>query len=135
MRNIKKILIHCSDSDLIIHDSIEVIREWHLDRGFSDIGYHYFIDKNGTVFTGRKVKTMGAHCRGQNKESIGICLSGKYDFSAFQFQACKDLIMFLIHAFDVKEKNILPHKVFNKNKTCPNFDIKKVLPNMEQSCI
>lgn len=53
------------------------IRRWHVDNnGWSDIGYHYLIDRNGQVIEGRPVSRSGAHVRGRNKQSIGIALMG-----------------------------------------------------------
>lgn len=75
MRKINKVILHCSDSDYANHDDIKVIKEWHLARKFNDVGYHYFIRKDGLIQKGRDITIIGAHCKGQNKSSIGICLS------------------------------------------------------------
>lgn len=128
MRKIEEIIIHCSATDLDRFDNIESIRTWHIEKGWSDIGYHYFISKDGTLNFGRKIKTIGAHCRGHNKNSIGICLSGEFYFTKFQFKTCQDLIRNLMHIFNLKEGAIKPHSLYNKNKVCPNFNIKKALP-------
>lgn len=128
MRKIEQIIIHCSSSDHDRHDNIKSIRSWHLEKGWRDIGYHYFINKSGHVAFGRKIKTIGAHCRGENKDSIGICLSGNIHFTEFQYHSCQLLIKNLMHIFDLDENDIRPHNVYNKNKTCPNFNIKKVIP-------
>lgn len=55
----------------------DTIRAWHLQRGFSDIGYHYIIDRNGNVYPGRPLNIMGAHALGVNQTSIGILLIEK----------------------------------------------------------
>ena len=52
-RHVSRVFLHCSASDNPKHDKISVIRKWHLDKGWSDVGYHYFIRKDGTVEEGR----------------------------------------------------------------------------------
>ena len=75
MREIKQIHIHCSatKTDNI---SASTIRRWHLQRGWSDIGYHYVIGLDGKIEAGRPVSKIGAHAKGYNKTSIGICYIG-----------------------------------------------------------
>lgn len=59
------------------HDAdVDEIREWHLDRGFRDVGYHYVIRRDGRVQEGRTLEAMGAHLKGYNNQSVGICLVG-----------------------------------------------------------
>ena len=81
MRTINKIILHCSDSDNVGHDNIDEIRRWHLLKNWLDIGYHFFITKSGELQYGRPLWMEGAHCKEYNKNSIGICLSGKEDFT------------------------------------------------------
>lgn len=122
-REINKIIIHCSDSDYLTHDNIEVIRSWHKARMFSDVGYHYFIDKAGILHKGRDLSTIGAHCAGHNKDSIGICFSGKNHFSAQQMMTGQLLLDVLLGMFNLKARDVFPHNHFNHGKTCPNFDV------------
>ena len=75
MRNINLIVLHHSQSDITAHDDIGVIREWHKERGFKDVGYHYFIRKDGMIQKGRQLDVVGAHCKGKNKSSIGIVIT------------------------------------------------------------
>lgn len=56
-----------------------MVKAWHLDRGFRDVGYHYMIDGQGELHKGRKDSEVGAHCRGKNKDSIGICVFGNFE--------------------------------------------------------
>ena len=71
----RKIVVHYSASDV---GDVEMFREWHKARGWSDVGYHYVIDNDpdGQIQYGRSVLHMGAHTRGHNSYSIGICLVG-----------------------------------------------------------
>lgn len=122
-RKINMLVAHCSDSDIPAHDSIDVIREWHRERGFSDIGYAYFITKDGTVHPGRSEEQVGAHVRGHNATSIGICLSGRKEFTEKQFEAFKKLCFELTRKYGLEKQDIIAHSQLDKNKTCPNFDL------------
>lgn len=122
MRNIKEIIIHCSDSDIKSHDNLETIRNWHIARGWADIGYHYVITKDGEVHVGRPLQQVGAHCKGRNKESIGICLTGKSKFTPSQFISLGIVCKELMDAFGLQLNDIFPHRKFSEFKTCPNFD-------------
>lgn len=79
MRNIDLIVIHCSATREGHELSLEQLREMHLARGFSDIGYHFYIRRDGTILNGRPIERIGAHVKGHNKTSIGICYEGGLD--------------------------------------------------------
>ena len=94
MREIKKIVIHCSDSTW---GTSEDINRWHLERGWDGIGYHYVITNgrakstdsykeqdDGSIEKGRPVEKTGAHVRGHNSDSIGVCLIGTHWFTSRQ---------------------------------------------------
>ena len=77
MRNINEIIIHCSATREGQDISVDTIREWHVDgRGWSDIGYHFYIDINGKIWKGRDIDRSGAHCKNHNRNSIGVCYCG-----------------------------------------------------------
>jgi N-acetyl-anhydromuramyl-L-alanine amidase AmpD len=120
MRKIKKAIIHCSASDIDSHDDINVIRQWHIERGFNDVGYHFFIKNNGVIEKGRDIHVVGAHCKGENTNSVGICLHGNKQFSNMQFMALSRLLESLVVIFP--EITIHGHNEFS-SKTCPNFDV------------
>lgn len=124
LADIKIIIIHCSDSDN--DEDIAEITKWHQGRGFHTVGYHYYINKSGLQI-GRPLDIVGAHCKGFNTESIGICLGGKTIFTVGQFKAAAKLIDSLYLAMpNIKAGGIFPHRMFDANKTCPNFDIDKI---------
>ena len=75
-RKIDKIIVHCSATPEGKDYSVDTIRKWHLQRGFSDIGYHYIIYRDGSIHTGRDESVIGAHCKGHNSNSIGVCYIG-----------------------------------------------------------
>ena len=124
--DINEIILHCSDSDNLAHDDISVIRKWHVDeRGFDDVGYHYFIKFEGQVQKGRDLSYAGSHCQNHNKNSIGICLHGKLAFTTEQYRALRLLIGELEARFTISR--IVGHHFHQPAKTCPNFSVKDFL--------
>lgn len=122
MRSINKHIIHCSDSDF---GDVNVIRLWHYARGFKDVGYHFVIRQDGEIELGRPLNEMGAHCAKFNRNSIGTCLIGKDKFNKKQLQSLQKLHAMLSSMFP--KITYHAHNEFNTNKTCPNFNVDKVL--------
>lgn len=142
-RSIKMIVIHQTGSSLAAHDNIETIREWHTMRGFvgadgvtgthDDVGYHYVILKNGAVKRGRDEDTVGAHTKGYNTPSLGVCLCGlggaknkegkeiEHPTEA-QKKALEILLIDICSRHDLEKKDILPHSDLGKTE-CPGFDL------------
>ena len=80
MREINKIIVHCADTPEGRDVKTEEIKRWHTEeRGWSDIGYHWVVELDGSVHAGRDESINGAHCRGHNSDSIGICYVGGAD--------------------------------------------------------
>ncbi len=80
MRQIKKIVIHCSATPRNKDFSAEDIRDWHVKgNGWDDIGYHYVVRLDGSMEYGRMVDKYGAHVKGHNYDTIGICYIGGMD--------------------------------------------------------
>jgi len=127
-RKVNRVFIHCSASDNPDHDTIDVIREWHVDeRGFRDVGYHYFIPKSGNIEIGRDIEEIPAAQKGHNTGSIAICLSGLDEdrFTEDQFETLRELCLEIHDAYDGK---ITFHGHCEvSNKTCPVFDYVSVL--------
>lgn len=135
MRQINKIIVHCSatypDQDV----GVDTIRKWHVEeRGWSDIGYHYVVRRDGTVEEGRPITKAGAHCKGHNADSIGVCLEGglipdtkepSKDYTAQQLKSLGNLILTLRSKYGTKDRVIAlyGHNEFDTEKTCPNFDV------------
>ena len=130
MRTIDKIIVHCSATREGQHVTVQQIRQWHLQRNFADIGYHYVIYLDGTVHKGRPLEKAGAHCKGYNAHSIGICYVGGLDRqgkpkdtrTAAQKAALLTLIRELRQRFP--RATVHGHREF-ANKACPCFDAKK----------
>lgn len=122
MRKITRHIIHCSDS---LSGDVKSIRHYHVSKGWKDIGYHFIIRPDGVIEQGRPLEQMGAHCKDQNKFSIGTCLIGRSIFTDNQINSLKRLHKTLESIFGRLDK--YGHKDFNKNKTCPNFEVYKIL--------
>jgi hypothetical protein len=108
------------------------VRAWHTVRGFSDVGYHLFIWLNGKVELGRPIKNPGAHCRGNNSHSIGICLGGKDVTTKRQKQSLVNWIKHYMQIFDLKPSDVKGHYEYNENKTCPNLDMDELRKKLKE---
>ena len=75
-RCIDLIVIHCSATRATRSYTVDDCRRDHRARGYADIGYHFYITRDGVVHRGRPLHTEGAHARGFNRRSIGICYEG-----------------------------------------------------------
>ena len=131
MRTISEFIIHCSATPEGKNFTVADIRQWHLARGFRDIGYHYVIYRDGTLHTGRLVAQVGAHCTGHNRHSIGICYIGgcakdgktpKDTRTKEQKATLKRLLTALHRRFP--HATLHGHREF-ANKACPSFDCHK----------
>lgn len=79
MRKIDLIVIHCSASRADRDFTETDLEVCHRRRGFNGIGYHFYIRKNGDIKTTRPIERIGAHAKGFNRTSIGICYEGGLD--------------------------------------------------------
>lgn len=135
-RKITEIIIHCTATPEGKDYDIPTIRAWHLKRGFSDIGYHYVISRDGTIMKGRDESVIGAHCTGHNSISIGVCYVGGLEKDGktpkdTRTPAQKKSLLDLLH--ELKNKypmvKIYSHRDF-ANKACPCFDATKEYKNI-----
>lgn len=131
MREISKAIVHCTATPEGRPTTVEDIRSWHKARGWSDIGYHYVIYLDGSIHEGRPVERMGAHCKGQNKGSIGVAYVGGIDKKHLKpkdtrTKAQKDALIEILKEFkhlycDIK---IYGHRDFS-SKACLALTLKK----------
>ena len=101
---------------------IEEIRRWHINRGWSDVGYHYYIRRDGEIQKGREETVRGAHARGMNTDSLGICFEGHGDYEPLtqeQRNALCDLYSGIESRWDIPPQHVSGHREFNEEKTCP----------------
>ena len=130
MRTIKEIIIHCSATQEGKDYTVADIDRWHRARGFKKVGYHFVIYRNGDIHVGRSLSEIGAHCKGHNAISIGICYIGglskdgkpKDTRTIEQKAALQALIDQLMEEYP--EATIHGHNEFSA-KACPCFDVKK----------
>lgn len=133
MRQIKRIIIHCSATPAQMDIGVDEIRSWHVkDNGWRDIGYHYVIRRSGIIEDGRPESLPGAHTSGYNGDSLGICLVGggsdtgepDSNFTGKQFTALELLLRRL--KIQYGSATIHGHREFS-NKACPSFDVQEWL--------
>lgn len=134
MRDIWHISIHCSASDVASHDNVETIRKWHVEeRGWSDIGYHFIITKNGDIHECRPITRTPAAVKNNNSGNIAICLTGKDEFTESQFKSLRQLVRNLQFDYQITDDNVKGHNEYleHKSRKCPNFNVQKVLKTIE----
>lgn len=128
------IVIHCSDEPARRKTGVKEIRRWHRAKGWLDIGYHYVIKTDGTVEVGRKHDVMGAHVRGHNQHSLGICMIGgsnkdltgpEDNFTRKQWESLDQLLRSLRELYPFAE--IKGHNELDDRKACPSFDVQEYL--------
>lgn len=170
MSSIQKLVIHCSATQngkrlgSTHHTAAQLIDSWHASRGFKrqswrcrafnphlkHIGYHFVIDTDGKVETGRAIGEVGAHAKGHNTGSIGICLVGGItadkrnhgEYTAKQWQALHRLLRELEAQYP--DANICGHRDLSPDingdgtitpnewlKACPCFDVWEWLDSEE----
>ena len=131
MREINRIIIHCSATREGQDITVETIKDWHVNgNGWSDIGYHYCIRLNGDIEPGRGIEKRGAHVRGHNDDSIGICYIGgcegdgqtpKDTMTPEQEEAMRELVYSLRMVW-TKKLTLHGHNEFS-DKACPSFKV------------
>jgi len=138
MRKINKIIIHCSATPECRDVKASTVKKWHTDKGWTDIGYHFVVELDGTIVEGRPIKKVGAHTYGYNSSSIGICYIGGMtsDMSEpldtrteAQKESLNVLLMYL-HLV-VPEASIHGHNEF-KNKACPSFNVQEEYKHLKK---
>ena len=119
-RNVNKIIIHRTASPK--STTVDQIRDWHVNgRGWSDIGYHFIVLEDGSVAAGRHINRTGAHCKGQNKASIGIAITGNTSEeppSQIQLESLWGKIKMLMAEYNLSRANVYAHKDFSATECC-----------------
>ena len=136
MRKINKIIIHCTATPEGRDVSISDVRRWHVEeRGWRDVGYHFLIQRDGTIDEGRPIEQTGAHTRGHNWDSIGIAYVGGMSKDMTEpkdtrTEEQKDaLVDLLCQLKDTYGGIIYGHRDFS-SKACPSFDAKSEYENI-----
>ena len=142
MRPINEIVVHCTATrpdwwaGRSTRDKVAEVRRWHVNgRGWSDIGYHYLIDRDGTIAEGRPIGRVGAHVRGRNRNTIGVSLFGGHggaefdqfadNFTPEQDAALRQLLTELCERYP--DIDIISGHNEYAAKACPTFDVREWL--------
>lgn len=143
-RTINLIVVHCSATPATADIGVKELTQWHRERGFRTIGYHWVIRRDGTVEAGRPEAETGAHVEGYNANSIGVCMVGgvakdaktvEENFTAAQFGALASTLYGLLHRYP--EALVCGHRDLSPDKNrdgkitpnewlkgCPSFDVR-----------
>ncbi len=131
-RNTSLLVVHCSDTKPSMdHVDAALINKWHIeDNGWSAIGYHYVIKRDGMLEKGRDEHVRGAHAREVNHSSVGICLVGgmaesggpEANFTDGQYETLQELLTDLCARYP--GVSVVGHRdVDSAGKKCPCFDV------------
>ena len=131
LKEVKYLVVQCTATRLSQRVSVEDIDRWHKAQGWSGIGYHWYVDRDGHIFPGRSEREAGAHVKGYNHCSIGICYEGGLDEQGnsadTRTPAQKAALLFIIKYLKQSYPNaiVLGHRDFpGVHKDCPCFDAK-----------
>ena len=138
MRPINEIIVHCTATrpDWMwgrpTREKVAEVRRWHMDRGWKDIGYHFLIDRDGTLALGRPIDQVGAHTAGHNTGTIGVCLFGGFgsaatdnffdNFTPEQDKTLRAVLETLSSTYPIKK--VSGHNEYAA-KACPSFSVTK----------
>lgn len=128
-------VIHCSDTPSTMDIGAHEIRSWHVnENGWDDIGYHHIIRRSGLVELGRDIRAVGAHTRGFNSESVGVCLvGGKTNeistFCKLYTEEQRDTLISVLNYYRALWPQIVVagHRGLVGGRLCPSFQVEKFL--------
>ena len=132
-REVNLLVVHCTATRCNKDFPVSTLRASHKARGFADIGYHFYITRDGETHPCRPVHQIGAHATGWNDKSIGICYEGGLDENGriadtrTYAQKCALLDLLRQLKTDYPKAKILGHYQLSENirKACPCFDAKQ----------
>ncbi len=117
------IVVHCSDSPDAMDIGRVEIDQWHKERGWHGIGYHYVVRRNGTIEVGRQESEEGAHALGYNAHSLGVVWVGRETQGEAQRSAMLTVLRELMSRYKVGPHRVFGHCELNPGRTCPNLDM------------
>lgn len=136
--HVKYLVVHCAATPPSADIGAKDIDRWHREQGYFSIGYHYVIRRDGTLEFGRPTDQPGAHARGYNQMSIGICLAGgvaadrktpENNFTKEQFSTLETLLRSLRKTYTKAE--VIGHgQLPGVAKACPSFDARGWAKNL-----
>lgn len=131
MRIIRRIVVHYTATPAEREVTVKEIDQWHRARGFKEIGYHYVVHQDGSVQAGRSEDKVGAHVKGRNTDSIGVCYvggliagksAGSNTLTERQEEGLIKCIKELLTRYPDAE--VVGHKDLAATQ-CPGFDVKR----------
>ena len=142
MRKIDMIVIHCSATRADVPLMHRQLDEMHRQRGLDGCGYHYYVRRDGEICTMRPVDRPGAHAKGYNQHSIGVCYEGGLDEQGRPADTRTELqkrslrVLVRVLAMDFQTRRIVGHRDLRPDldgdgviepkewsKVCPCFDV------------
>ena len=122
VKNIEFLVVHCSDTNDEKDLNAVDLHKMHLGFGWDGIGYHKIINRSGRIENGRPEYWIGAHVKGKNEVSLGVCLVGRDNFTKKQFISLEKVLKKWKKTYP--NTKIVGHRdTGNTKKTCPNFDV------------
>lgn len=137
-RPIDRIVIHCAATPAGRDVTVAEIRRWHVEeRGWDDIGYHWVVGLDGSVWPGREEAWQGAHVAGHNNGSIGVCYvggtDGRGDPADTRTPEQRRVLPELLEAIAARHGHVgedgrrrralFGHRDLDEGKACPSFDV------------
>lgn len=124
----EEIIIHCAATRPSQDVDAREIDRWHRQKGWLKIGYHFFIKRDGSIEIGRDISDVGAHARGHNSHSVGVCMAGginddgepESNFTDAQWAMLDLLVDGLLAKYP--DARIIGHNEV-ADKACPSFDV------------
>ena len=131
-REVRLLVVHCSATRCDRSFGVSDLRRCHLGRGFADIGYHFYITRDGALHVCRPANRIGAHARGYNDHSLGICYEGGLDEKGrpadtrTYAQRCTLIDLLRRLRLDYPGARIVGHnQLHGVRKACPCFDARR----------
>lgn len=128
---------HIGNTDADV--SAATVHQWHLNQGWSGIGYHFLIRKDGTIERGRPMDVVGAHAYGENSHTIGVNIVGNFEEAiptGAQMESAARLIAELCSVYRIRPsaRSIVGHRDVGST-ACPGRTLYMRLPTLRQMVI
>lgn len=138
METVSRITVHHDgieqSAELKTYDQVKkrllAVRQYHLSRGWADIGYHFIIDSSGRVWQGRPVSLQGAHVSGDNDENIGILVLGNFQHQHPTDEALSilsRLVRDLKLRYQIRDDRVYTHRELSRRTECPGDHLQAVI--------
>ena len=123
-RPVEALVIHCSDTPAGREHDAQDIHIWHLQRGWSAIGYNMVVKLDGSIEMGRNWNRVPAHVKGHNRKTVGVCYIGGGDGEDTRTEAQTETLQRIVGVFELHGCAVFGHRDLDPSKACPSFDIR-----------